>query len=707
MYSRCGVFGDGLKVFDDMPERNLVSWTLIISGAVHNGECDTALDVYLNMTRTGLMPNEFSLCSAVKACMEMRADMLGLCVHSFSLKVGMEKNPFVGSSILHMYAKFGFIKAAELVFEGMDSHEVGCWNAMVGGYAQCGLGLDAISTVSLMHRRGIFMDDFTFINALKGCLITSDLDFGRQIHGLIVQSEMGLSTSVNNALMDMYFKNAEKGLAFKIFNAMQERDVVSWNTVFAGTSQDVDAREVACLFHSFMFTNLKPSHLTFSILFRLCSEVPELNLGLQFFSLAFHFGFYGEADVVNSLINMFFRCGAIEMARLVFDSVPLKHINSWNEMISGYNLNCDTEAVKIFTELWNLGTEASECTFSCALEACFKAGTPQIYMQIHGLTVKSGFASHGYVCSSLIKGYFKFGLLDEAFKFSINVDELDIVSWSTMISAFANQGYISEAIKSINCLKEDGGEPDEFILGSILNGCARIASHHHTKSIHSLVIKTRYEANAFVASSLIDAYAKLGDIDSARMAFDQSSKSNDVVLTNTMITAYAHHGLISEAMELFEKMKVADLKPSQATFVSIISACSHMGLVDQGHALFKSMTLDYGMEPSPDSYGSIVDLLSRNGLLRHAKDIIEAMPFKPWPAIWRSFLNGCRIHGDRELGEWAARKLCLLVPQNDAAYVLLSKVYSESGNWGGAAKVGIEMMQKGIRKDSGCSWVEI
>ncbi|CAL5430160.1 unnamed protein product [Camellia sinensis] len=707
MYSESGVLGDGFKVFDEMPERNLVSWTLVISGAVTNGLSEMALEVYLDMTRTGWTPNEFAVGSVAKVCTSTGADVLGMCVHCFALKVGMEKNPFVVCSILHMYAKFGVIESAERVFEGMDSHDVGCWNAMVGGYALRGLGFKAMSTLSLMHSKGVLMDKFTFINALRGCIITGDLDCGRQIHGLIVQSEMEPSTSVMNALMDMYFKNAEKGPAFKLFNAMQERDVVSWNTVFSGSSQDVDTKEVASLFNSLMFTSLKPNHLTFSILFRLCGDVLDLHLGLQFFSLACHFGFYDESHVSSSLINMFSRCGVIKMARSVFDSLPFKYINNWNEIISGYNLSCDAEALQVFCQFWNLGFEANECTFSCALESCFKTENLQISKQIHGIIVKYGFASHSYVCSSLIKGYVKFGFPDDVFKCLFELEKIDMASWSTVISAFAHQGCVAEAIKFLNCLKEDGGEPGDFILASILNGCAGIASQHQTKSVHSLIIKTGYKANLFVASAVIDAYAKFGDIRSARMAFDQSSKFGDVVLCNTMIMAYAHHGLISEAMELFEKMKLANLKPSQATFVSLISASSHMGLVDHGRLLFKSMTSDYGIEPLPGNYGCFVDLLSRNGFLQDAKNIIEAMPFEPWPAIWRSLLNGCRIHGDRELGEWAARKLFQLVPENDAPYVLLSKVYSEDGNWEEAARVRKEMMERGIQKNSGCSWVEI
>jgi len=240
-----------------------------------------------------------------------------------------------------------------------------------------------------------------------------------------------------------------------------------------------------------------------------------------------------------------------------------------------------------------------------------------------------------------------------------------------------------------------------------LNSCAAVASYHQIKSIHPHVIKMGFDKHVFVSSAVIDAYAKCGDLESSRMAFEQSFISNDVIIYNTMITAYAHHGLVMEALEIFEKMKLANLQPSQATFVSVISACSHMGLVDQGRLLFESMNFNYGMEPSPDNYGCLVDMLSRNGYLADAKHIIQVMPFPPWPAIWRSLLSGCRIHGDRELGEWAAHNLLKMVPENDAAYVLLSKVYSEGGSWEDAAKVRRGMIERGVSKDPGYSWIEI
>lgn len=707
MYTKCGFIGYGIKVFDEMPETNLVSWTLIISAAVQSGEFKLGLNVYLEMTRNGLIPNEFAIGSVMKVCACMRVSELGLSILGFAIKIRVETDPFVGCSILNFYRKLGDIEGAERMFDCINSVDISCWNAMMGAYAQCGFGFEALKVLSSMRSEGLHMDKYTFVNALQGCSVVDDLNTGKQIHGLITLSEVECSISVMNALIDMYIKNGEMDSALKIFKRIVKKDIVSWNSLFGGFSEYDNPREFAKLFHEFMLSGIRPSHVTFSVLFRQCGEVHDVNFGLQLYCLALHFGFLHETNVTSSLIYMFCRCGVAEMARLVFDNVLCKNITIWNELIAGYNFNsCDMEVLQTFCNLWQSGFEANEFTFFCTLEACCRSENQQMGRQIHGVVVKSGFSHSGYVCSSLIKSYVKFGLLHHSFEFFNGFERLDRASWGTMISTLVNQGYNYDALRLFHLLIESGEQPDQYILGSILNSCADTGIYHQTRSIHPFIIKLGFDADVFVASAVIDAYAKCGDIKGAKMAFDQSFKSTDVIVYNSLITAYAHHGLVTEAMEIFDKMNLANLKPSQATFVSVLSACSHKGLVKQGCLLFKSMTLQYGVEPSPDNYGCLVDMLSRNGYLEDAKHVIEVMPFAAWPAIYRSLLSGCRIHGNREIGEWAAKNLLQLLPENDSAYVMLSKVYSEGGNWEGAAKVRSGMTENQILKGPGYSWIE-
>ncbi|KAL5543101.1 hypothetical protein UlMin_010811 [Ulmus minor] len=707
MYAKCGVWHDGLKVFDVMTERNLVSWTLMISGAVRNGDHELGLEFYLDLVRSGLRPNEFTLGSALKACANGGEYGFGLSLHCFSLKIGIAHNLFVAGSILNIYVKLEDIQSAERVFKSMPNRDVGCWNVMIGGYVQCGHSFEVLSMVSLMRSSGISMDSFTFVNALKGCSAMGSLDFGKELHALIVRSYMEFNTSSMNCLMDMYFRNGRKDSALKVFDRIQHKDVISWNTAFGFFSQDKDARGLACLFHEFVLEGLKPNDITFSVLLRVCGELLDLDLGLQMFCVALRSGLHDKANVTSSLMNMFSRCKAMEMARLLFDSIPLRDVNGWNELISGYTLShCDVEALKIFVKLWGLGVESNEYTFSSILEACSNYENRQTFSQIHSAIIKSGFSSNGYICSLLIKGYVKFGLLRDSFELFNGLDGLDLVIWGTMISALGHQGHTYEAIRLLNSLIEAGGKPDEFILGSILNCCASTAGYHLTKTVHSLVIKMGFEAQVFVGSGIMDAYAKCGDIEIARLAFTHLIGSNDVVVYNTMIMAFTHHGLVEEAMVIFERMKFSNLQPSQATFVSVLSACSHMGLVDQGRQLFDSMISEYKMKPSPDVYGCLVDMFSRNGDLENARQTVEAMPYTPWPAILRSLLSGCRIHENREVGEWTAKKLLQLVPEDNAAHILLSKVYSEGGGWEDAGKVRGDMVG-GNPKDVGRSWIEI
>ncbi|KAK9943009.1 hypothetical protein M0R45_008637 [Rubus argutus] len=579
MYSKCGHLGDALRAFDEMPERNLVSWTLMVAAAVQDGEFELGLEIYSELVAIGLRPNEFTVGSVLKGCAtcaSIEAYKFGMSVHSFSLKIGIEQNRFVGSSILNMYAKLEDVESAKGVFESMTYLDTACWNTMIGGYAQCGYGFESLKLVSLMVSKGISMDHFTFVNALKGCSSMGNLDLGKQLHGLLIQSDMEFSTSVMNALTDMYSTNGKKDLSFKVFNRIKTKDIISWNTAFGVFSEDINARELLNLVHEFMLANMKPNHITFSVLFRQCGQLLDLNLGLQFYCLALQSGFCNAANVRSSLINMFSRCGAMEMAHLFFDSLLYKNITSWNELI--FWIGCGT--------------------------------------------------------------------------------------WGTMISALVHQGYLSLAIKFLNSLIEAGGKPDEFILGSILNSCAGIAVYHLTKSVHSIVIKMGFQTQVFVVSAVLDAYAKCGDIESARMIFSQSFRSGDVVICNAMIIACAHHGLVEEAMDIFEKMKLTNLKPSQATFVSALAAVvTWVGLIMVVFCFIQWPLIKRWNQFLGIFYGCMVDMLSRNGFLEESRQIIEVMPYTPWPAILRSLLSGCRIHGNLELGEWTVKELVQLVPE--------------------------------------------
>ncbi|KAG9156302.1 hypothetical protein Leryth_009182 [Lithospermum erythrorhizon] len=689
MYSKCGDLCNALKVFDEMPVRNIVSWTLIVSLAAQNGELEVGFQAFLEIMRNGLMPNQFTFGSVLKICMSCSNSSytcgMSLCVQCISWKIGLNDNPFVVSSLLHMYAKDVNIEAAEKIFEESvqgSGDDVGCWNAMIGAYAQCGFGFEAVKVASLMHCQGLRMDECTFINALSGCSVSGDLEHGKQIHSLILMHGMIQKISVVNSLMDMYFKGGKRDSGLKLFKSIKEKDIVSWNTIFSGFSLDPDAGEIVNFFRHFMLSGLKANAITFSTLVRSCGEVRDWLLGLQFYCLAIQSGFIWDTLVVSSLISMFCKCDSIDMVHSVYDPAPCKNTDDGSDIVSSYSeLNLNIETLRVFQDLLARGIEVSEITISYILEACLDNKNVETAKQIHGVVIKWGYAYNVNVSGSLVKVYIRYGLLDESYKFFHNPRKTSLVSWSVMVSALVHQGCNSEAIGFLKRMMMDGERPDGFILSSVLAGCAALASHCLAMSLHSLAMKMGFELYAPVASALIDAYSKCGDLRSAKTAFYISSSSADVVVFNTMIMAYAHHGLPLEAMQVFQRIKEADMKPSQATFITVMSACRHAGLVE-------------------------LDLLSRNGFLDNAKKVILQMPYAPWPAIWRSFLHGCIIHGNRELAAWASREAFQFFQNDGNGFILYSKIFSEHDNWEDEAKLRNKTFD-GVPKVAAYSLIEV
>jgi pentatricopeptide repeat protein len=306
----------------------------------------------------------------------------------------------------------------------------------------------------------------------------------------------------------------------------------------------------------------------------------------------------------------------------------------------------------------------------------------------------------------MIAGYSQSGNVGEALNLFEKAPSRDVISWNTMISTYAQSGCFDEAFSLYKKMLPAGVKPNATTFASIIPACANSAALQQGRCVHDDIIRSGVESRVFVGSALVDMYAKCGSIEDARQVFDQMPERN-VVSWTAMIVGYAINGYGKEALKLFEEMQQTDAKPNNITFVGILSACCHAGLVDDGLRYFDSMSRHYNITPSVDHYCCIVDLLGRKGRLDEAEDFVLKMPIKPDAAIWVSLLGASRVHKNMELGERVAKHLVDVDPNNSSHYVLLSNIYAEADRWDDKEKVRKLMSERKVIKTPGQSWIEV
>ncbi|XP_043723343.1 pentatricopeptide repeat-containing protein At2g27610 [Telopea speciosissima] len=311
------------------------------------------------------------------------------------------------------------------------------------------------------------------------------------------------------------------------------------------------------------------------------------------------------------------------------------------------------------------------------------------------------------VGTALLDAYIKIGNTQEAAIIFKQINEKDIVAWSAMLAGYAQVGDSEGAIKLFCDMRKEGFRPNEFTFSSVINACARpTAAVEQGKQLHGSLIKFGLENAICVSSALVTMYAKRGSIESAHEVFKNQEK-RDLVAWNSMISGYAQHGCGKKALEIFEEMETQGLELDGITFIGVILACTHAGLVDEGKKYFASMIKDNHINPTMEHYACMVDLYSRAGKLKEAMDLIRDMPFPAGATVWRTLLGACRVYRDLELGKLAAENLISLEPQDSAAYVLLSNMYAAAGKWEERAKVRKLMDERKVKKEAGYSWIEV
>ncbi|XP_009758855.1 pentatricopeptide repeat-containing protein At5g04780, mitochondrial-like [Nicotiana tabacum] len=438
-----------------------------------------------------------------------------------------------------------------------------------------------------------------------------------------------------------------------------------------------------------------------------CAKERAAMNGKSVHSQIIKFGYEADTLTTNMLINMYSKCGLVDFARKTFDEMPQRTLVSWNTLMGSYIQNKDGEEVlHLFVQMQREGTQFSGFTVSGVLCACAAKFAVFESKQLHAFALKVSLESHVFVSTALLDVYAKCGLMNDAFRVFDSMPERNDVTWSSMVAGYVQNELYEEAVMFFHRLQKSRVEHNQFTLSSIISACAAVAALLEGNQVHTIVRKTGFGANVYVASSLVDLYARCGCIKEAYMVFSNAEVKN-AVIWNSMISGFARNARPLEAMTLFEKMQLAGFYPTEVTYVSVLSACGHMGLVDKGRIYFDKMKKEHNLSPNVYHYSCMVDILGRKGLVEEAKDLIENMPFAATPSMWGSVLASCRVHGNVEVAEIAAKHLFELEPNNAGNHVLLSNIYASKRRWGDVASTRKLLKDSEAKKERGKSWIQI
>ncbi|XP_071686647.1 pentatricopeptide repeat-containing protein At2g33680 [Rutidosis leptorrhynchoides] len=601
----------------------------------------------------------------------------GKKLHAHIIKTGSTHCSYILNSLVNFYAKCHLLPEAHLAFKAIDNKDIVSWNSLINGYSQLGGRHNSVHVMQLFKNllsedhSVVIPDARTFAGAFTAASALMDSVGGKQVHTVAFKLGECEDVFVGSSLLNMYCKAGLVDDARKVFDEMPERNSISWATIISGYAMQricVDALE---LFKRVVAE--ENQHVNEFVVTSVLSAFtsPEfVNIGSQIHCLGLKHGLLSHVSVGNAMVTMYSKCGSLDEADKAFEFSSNKNSITWSAMITG-----DASAIE----------EGKET---------------------HAYSIKLGFQHQIYIMTAVVDMYAKCGFLDDARKGFDNLQEPDIVLWTSMIGGYVQNGENESALDLFCRMRTEGIYPNELTMASVLKACSSLAMLEQGKQIHATSIKHGFGLEVPIGSALSNMYTKCGSLKDGDLVFTRMP-SRDVVSWNSMISGLAQNGLGNEALELFNKMQIEGTKPDYVTFVNILTACSHMGLVEKGWDYFKMMSNEYGIIPRIDHYACMVDLLSRGGQLNEAKEFIESAPIDHGPCLWRILLSACRNYHNYEIGAYAGEKLMELGSQESSAYVQLSSIYKALGKSKDVERVREMMSQRGVSKEPGCSWIEL
>ncbi|KAK8945634.1 Pentatricopeptide repeat-containing protein [Platanthera guangdongensis] len=534
----------------------------------------------------------------------------------------------------------------------------------------------------------------------------------KQAHAFLLRLHLLCENLLSSKLLSFLALSPSGDLKYagQLLRQLPSPDSFIWNTIIRGHARGTTPSRAISFFREMVNSGVSPDHHSYPFVLTACARIPSPEHGARFHAEALKFGLESDVFVLNSTIQMYACCGHPGAARKLFDGNPLRDIVSWNVMIRVYVKRGEfEEAFSHFSEMIQVkNLHPDSVTLISLMSACAQLGDLHRGRWLHLYSNELDLiTSNLQLGNSILDMYCKCGDLSSANKLFEKMVARDLLTWTTMISGLANSGDPQHALEFFRRMQHEKIRPDEVILGTMLSVCAHIGALDEGKYVHRLIGIQNVKHDIVLETALVDMYAKCGEVDFALHVF-RKMKERNVFTWNAMIGGLAIHGLGRRALDLFEEMKHGkELIADDVTFIGLLSACRHSGLVKPGIEIFKAMEDLYQIQPRMEHYGCVVDLLCRAGLVQEALDFMESMPVKPNELMWTSLIGAGRALGETEIGERVSRSMIELNPESYRPYVILSNIYAGVRRWEDAVQVRSLMREKGIRKTPGLSWIEL
>ncbi|KAJ4957841.1 hypothetical protein NE237_024952 [Protea cynaroides] len=619
-----------------------------------------------------------------------------------------QEHLFETNSQLKKLINTGHLNDARHMFDKMLQRDEISWTTMISGYVNASNASEALILFSRMWvDPTIRMDQFILSLALKACARNLELKEGMLIHAYCVKTGFVNSVFVGSALLDMYTKAGCISLGCRVFDEMPTKNVVSWTAIITGLVRAGYNKEGLLYFSEMWRSDVDCDTYTFAIALKACADSSALTYGRAIHTHSLKMGFDSSSFVANTLATMYSKCGKLHYGLRIFERMRVRDVVSWTTVIATYVQMCqEVDAIQAFIQMRESDIDPNEFTFAAVISGCGGLANIGWGEQLHAHTLCTGHISSLSVANSIMTMYSKCGCLASASRVFHEMKKRDVISWSTIVAGCSSEGHGEEAFELFSWMRMEGLKPNEFTIASLLSVCGNTAILEQGKQVHAHVLSIGLELDIMINSALINMYSKCGSIDDASQVF-YSAGNEDTVSWTAMINGYAEHGYSKEALNLFEKMSRVGVRPDYVTFIGVLSACSHAGLIDLGFHYFNLMSRDYQINPGKEHYGCMIDLLCRSGRLSDAECMIESMPFEQDDVVWSTLLRACRTHGDLECGKRIAEHILELDPNCAGTHITLANIYASTGRWRDAADMRKLMKSKGVIKEPGWSWIKV